>query len=47
MVVAGVLGTAIGKRVLLKLSDHLFKRLLDMVLIALSVRLIWLAFTGQ
>ena len=47
MVVAGVLGTAIGKRVLLKLSDHLFKRLLDMVLIALSLRLIWLAFTGQ
>lgn len=42
----GVLGTLVGKRVLMRISDRLFRRALDTILILLSLRLIWAGITG-
>lgn len=41
MIAAGFLGTLIGRHVLIRMSDHGFKRALDIVLILISLRLIW------
>lgn len=40
MIVAGILGAYLGKRVLNKVSDRNFKRALDAVLVVISLRLI-------
>lgn len=40
MIVAGLMGTLLGKRVLLRINDQLFKRVLDAVLTLLALRLI-------
>lgn len=40
---AGLLGTWIGKHLLGQLTDHGFKRALDIVLVLISLRLIWTA----
>lgn len=42
MIAAGVLGTMVGKRVLMKTTDKRFGRILNLILILLAVRLIWL-----
>ena len=41
MILSGFLGTLAGRRVLNHLSDHGFRRALDVVLILISLRLIW------
>lgn len=41
MIAAGFLGTLAGRSVLIRLSDQVFKRALDIVLILISLRLIW------
>lgn len=41
MILSGFLGTLAGRRVLNHLSDHGFRRALDVVLILISIRLIW------
>jgi uncharacterized membrane protein YfcA len=41
MMIAGVLGTLAGRFVLVKISDTAFKRALDVMLVLLSLRLIW------
>ena len=41
MILAGFAGTVAGRLVLNRLSDHGFKRVLDVVLILISIRLIW------
>lgn len=41
MIGAGFLGTVSGRRVLLRMSDKGFKRVLDVVLVLISLRLIW------
>lgn len=41
MMVFGVLGTLAGRLLLIRMSDHGFKRALDVVLVLLSLRLIW------
>lgn len=41
MIMAGFLGTLLGRRVLIRMSDQGFKRALDIVLILISLRLIW------
>ncbi len=41
MIAAGFLGTLVGRRVLIRLSDKAFKKALDIVLILISIRLIW------
>jgi len=40
MIIAGFVGTLVGKLVLNKMTDHGFKRALDIVLILISIRLI-------
>ena len=42
MIGTGFLGTVTGRKVLLRMSDRGFKRALDVVLILISLRLIWL-----
>lgn len=42
MIAAGVLGTIAGKKVLMKSTDKRFGRILNVILILLAVRLIWL-----
>ena len=42
MMVFGVLGTLAGRSVLIRMSEHIFKRVLDAVLILISLRLIWM-----
>lgn len=44
MIGSGFLGTVAGRQVLVKMSDRLFKHLLDIVLILLALRLIWSGF---
>lgn len=44
MIAAGFVGTVIGRRVLIRMSDTGFKRALDVVLILISLRLIWQGF---
>lgn len=46
MVLAGFLGTLSGRAVLTFLSDHSFRRALDIVLILISLRLIWKGAEG-
>ncbi|MYM55929.1 sulfite exporter TauE/SafE family protein [Thalassovita mangrovi] len=41
MVFAGLLGTILGRRVLVRIGDKGFKRALDIVLVLVSLRLIW------
>jgi uncharacterized membrane protein YfcA len=41
MIVAGFLGTVTGRLVLVRMTDHGFKRALDVVLVLISLRLIW------
>lgn len=41
MIGAGILGTLSGRLVLVRMSDHGFKRALDVVLVLISLRLIW------
>ena len=41
LILSGFLGTLAGRRVLNHLSDHGFRRALDVVLILISIRLIW------
>ena len=41
MIGAGALGTLLGRRVLLTMNDRLFRLALNVVLAALSIRLIW------
>lgn len=41
MIASGFLGTVVGRQVLVRMSDRVFKRALDVVLILLSLRLIW------
>ncbi|MEL6643391.1 MAG: TSUP family transporter [Pseudomonadota bacterium] len=41
MIAAGFLGTLAGRSVLNRMSDHGFKRALDIVLILIALRLIW------
>lgn len=41
MIGAGLIGTFVGKRALSRMSDHSFKRALDIVLVLISLRLIW------
>lgn len=41
MILAGFLGTLLGRKVLNRMTDHGFKRALDVVLILISLRLIW------
>lgn len=42
MIAAGFLGTIAGQRVLVRMSDHGFKRTLDIILILVSLRLIYM-----
>ncbi|MCG6901933.1 MAG: sulfite exporter TauE/SafE family protein [Rhodobacter sp.] len=46
MMLAGVAGTLAGKGLLNRMSDVNFKRALDVVLILISLRLIWVAIRG-
>ncbi|SMX51261.1 sulfite exporter TauE/SafE family protein [Actibacterium lipolyticum] len=41
MIVCGVVGTLTGRMLLMRISDHGFKRALDVILILISLRLIW------
>mgnify|MGYP000294782906 CR=1 FL=1 len=41
LILAGFLGTLGGRLILDRLSDHGFRRVLDVVLILISIRLIW------
>lgn len=44
--VAGFAGTMMGRAVLGRMSDHGFRRALDILLILIALRLIWSALTG-
>lgn len=46
MIVAGFLGTLVGKQVLDRMSDRGFRRTLDIILILISLRLIWNGLAG-
>lgn len=46
MIAAGFLGTLAGRAVLARMSDHNFKRVLDIVLVLIALRLIWTGLTG-
>lgn len=46
MIGAGVLGTLAGRLVLEKFTDHGFKRVLDILLVLISIRLIWQGVAG-
>lgn len=46
LIAAGMAGTLAGRLVLNRISDHGFKRALDMILVLISLRLIWQGFTG-
>ncbi len=41
LILAGVLGTWVGKRVLGHMSDHGFHRVLNVILVLIALRLIW------
>jgi uncharacterized membrane protein YfcA len=41
LIATGVIGTFAGRLVLTRISDKLFRRALDAILILLSLRLIW------
>jgi len=46
MVIAGFLGTLVGKRVLLRQNENNFGRVLDVILTLLALRLLWQAGGG-
>jgi uncharacterized membrane protein YfcA len=46
MILSGVAGTLAGRVLLERMSDHGFKRALDVVLILISLRLIWSGVSG-
>lgn len=46
LIVAGLAGTLTGRHVLNRMSDHGFKRALDVILVLISLRLIWQGITG-
>lgn len=46
MIACGFLGTLCGRMLLLKMSDLLFRRVLNVVLIVLALRLIWQGLQG-
>ncbi len=46
LVAAGLAGTLMGRFVLNRISDHGFKRALDVILVLISLRLIWQGLTG-
>lgn len=46
MIGAGFLGTLVGRRVLLRISDRGFRLALDAVLVLISLRLIWNGLSG-
>ncbi|KAA2315516.1 sulfite exporter TauE/SafE family protein [Pseudooceanicola sediminis] len=46
MIAAGFAGTLVGRLLLEKISDHNFKRALNVVLILISLRLIWAGVSG-
>lgn len=46
LIVAGLGGTLAGRLVLNRISDHGFKRALDVILVLISLRLIWQGLTG-
>lgn len=41
MIAAGFIGTLVGRQVLLRMDDQLFRKVLNVILIALAARLIW------
>lgn len=43
MILSGFVGTLIGQQILVRIGDKTFKRALDIVLILISLRLIWVA----
>jgi uncharacterized membrane protein YfcA len=47
LTLAGFAGTLTGRVVLIRLSDRVFKRALDVILILISLRLIWTGVTGD
>lgn len=46
LIAAGLAGTLMGRFVLNRISDHGFKRALDVILVLISLRLIWQGLTG-
>ncbi len=46
MMISGVLGTIGGRRLLGRMSDHGFRRALDIILLLISIRLVWAGVTG-
>lgn len=46
MIAFGFLGTVVGKRVLMKIDEAVFKKVLQGILIVLSLRLIWAGATS-
>lgn len=46
LILAGLAGTFTGRTVLNRMSDHGFKRALDVILVLISLRLIWQGLTG-
>ncbi len=46
MIISGFIGTVIGKQVLMRLDQALFKRLLNITLTLLALRLFWSALEG-
>jgi len=46
MILTGLVGTFVGKKVLIKMNDQLFKKLLNAVLVILAVRLIVVGAIG-
>ena len=46
LIAAGLAGTFAGRLLLNRITDHGFKRALDVILVLISLRLIWQGFTG-
>ncbi len=46
MIVAGILGTKLGLKVLYKISDQRFTQVFNLILTVLALRLIWQAFSA-
>ncbi len=46
MIIAGVLGTKLGLKVMYKTSDQRFTQVFNLILTLLALRLIWQAFSG-
>jgi uncharacterized membrane protein YfcA len=46
LILAGLAGTFTGRHLLNRMTDHGFKRALDILLVLISARLIWAGLTG-